>query len=87
MRVKERKTAIKGIFKQYGINGVEKVDARSFLSAMARKQAMKLFNKNRMIRVNLVSLLRDGARRYVERGSDKDSCAICLKDRSCIAIN
>ena len=54
VRVKESKTAIKGFAKQYIIDGVEGADAWPFLNAMARKQAVKLLNENRMIKVNLV---------------------------------
>ena len=54
MQVKESKTAIRGFAKQYIIDGVEGADSWSFLNAMARKQAVKLLNENRMIKVNLV---------------------------------
>ena len=52
VRVKESKTAINGFAKQYVIDGVEGADARSFLNAKARKQAVKQLNENRMIKVN-----------------------------------
>jgi len=51
--IRESKSALRGFAKQYTIDGVEGIDAMSFLSRV-KHQVLCLFEKNRMNKINKV---------------------------------
>jgi len=51
--IKENKSAVKGFAKQYTIDGIEGIDALTFLSKV-KLQVPSLLEKNRMNKINMV---------------------------------